>query len=478
MANVIAADICVIGAGSGGLSVAAGAAQLGARTVLIEAGRMGGDCLNTGCVPSKALLAAARAAQSAREAARFGVDAPAPAIDEARVYAHVRNTIAAIAPMDSVERFEGLGVTVIKAHARFTGPAEVAAGDARVRARRFVVATGSTPLAPPVPGLSDVPFLTNETIFERDRLPKRLVILGGGPIGVEMAQAHRRLGAEVTVLELAAILPRDDPELVAVVRDRLIAEGVDLREGVRATRVEASAGGGVRVHAEGAAGPAVIEGSHLLVAAGRKPTLEGLGLDAAGIAYTPKGITVDSRLRTTNRRVFAVGDVTGGPQFTHMAGHHAGIVIRNALFRLPAKVDTRAVPWVTYTEPELAQVGLTEAAARAAGHEGGDLRILRWAYAENDRAQAEGTTAGLIKVVATRRGRVLGAGMVGAHAGESIHTWVLAIGQGLKLGAVASMIAPYPTLGEVSKRAAGSFFAPTLFGPRARRLVRFLRRFG
>ena len=472
--HLIEADVCVIGAGSGGLTVAAGAAQMGARTVLIEKGKMGGDCLNYGCVPSKALLAAAHAAEAVRGAARFGIDAGAPVIDAARVYAHVRGAIAAIAPNDSAERFEGLGVTVLRAAARFTGPGEVEAGDARVRARRFVIATGSSPFVPPVPGLGDIPFFTNETIFEAGALPGHLVILGGGPIGVEMAQAHRQLGARVTLLQRETILPRDDPELVAVVRDRLLADGIDLREGAQATAVE-KAEGGIRVCLAGDG--AAVEGTHLLVAAGRRPTVDGLNLEAAGVAYSARGIDVDARLRTTNRRIFAVGDVTGGHQFTHMAGHHAGIVIRNALFRLPARVDTRAVPWVTYTRPELAQVGLTEAAARAAGM-GGDLRILRWPYAENDRAQAEGTTDGLIKVVATKKGRILGAGIVGPHAGETIHTWVLAISRKLKVGAIAAMIAPYPTLGEVGKRAAGSFYTPTLFSARTRRLVRFLSRFG
>lgn len=477
MAKCLEADICVIGGGSGGLTVAAGASQMGARTVLVEKGRMGGDCLNYGCVPSKALLASGHAAQAVRHAPAYGITAGQPAIDATAVYARVRNTIAAIAPIDSVERFEGLGVTVLPTHARFTGRDEIEAGDVRVRARRFVVATGSSPFVPPIPGLAEAPYFTNETIFEAGVLPAHLVIIGGGPIGIEMAQAHRQLGAEVSVLQKGEILPKDDPELTGVVRRRLIADGVDLREGVTVTAVEKTLRG-VSVSFIGDVGAAgQVEGSHILVAAGRRATVGGLNLEAAGIAYTAQGITVNSRLRTTNKRVFAVGDVTGGYQFTHMAGYHAGIVIRNALFRLPAKVDTRAVPWVTYTNPELAQVGLTEAAARRT-MAAEDLRILRWTYAENDRAQAEGLTDGLIKVVADKRGRVLGAGIVGAHAGETIQTWILAITQKLKVGAVASMIAPYPTLGEVNKRAAGSFYTPTLFAPRTRKLVRFLARFG
>ena len=477
MPNRVTADLCIIGAGSGGLSVAAGASQIGASTVLIEKGRMGGDCLNYGCVPSKALLAAGHAAEAVRRAPRFGIDAGDPVVESRRVYGHVQDTIAAIAPNDSVERFEGLGVDVIQATARFTGPHEVVAGDTTIRARRFVVATGSSPFVPPIPGLDTVPYLTNETLFERTGpLPDHLVIVGGGPIGIEMAQAHRHLGVHVTVLEMGSILPKDDPELVAVLRERLIVDGVDLREGAKVVAVEKT-GSGVAVRIEDGNGEDRIEGSHLLVAAGRRPNVDGLGLQEAGIAFSRTGIEVDARLRTANRRVFAIGDVAGGFQFTHMAGYHAGIVIRNALFRLPAKVDTRAVPWVTYTAPELAQVGMTEAQARER-YADSDLRILHWTYAENDRAQAEAETDGRVKVVTTRKGKILGAGIVGPAAGESIQTWILAISKGIKVGAVASMIAPYPTFSEVNKRAAGSFYTPGLFSSRTRAIVRFLSRFG
>ncbi len=474
MAKALKVDICVIGAGSGGLSVAAGASQMGASTALIERGKMGGDCLNYGCVPSKALLAAGHAAQAVRGAGRFGVRAAAPAIDSGGVYGHVRGTIAAIAPNDSVERFEGLGVKVIQSSARFTGPREIAADGTRITARRIVIATGSSPAVPPIAGLKDVPYLTNETIFDLGQVPAHLIVVGGGPVGIEMAQAHRHLGARVTVVEMFSIMASDDPELVDVVRARLAGEGIDLREGATVARVE-KAGNGVAVVIAGNGAEDRVQGSHVLIAAGRRPNVDGLDLEKAGIAYSPAGIQVDARLRTTNRRVFAIGDVAGGYQFTHMAGYHAGIVLRNALFRLPAKVDTRAVPWVTYTAPELAQVGLTEDRARK---QAGDIRVLRWPFAENDRARAERETDGLVKVVTTPRGRILGAGIVGAHAGELIHAWVLAIGQKIKIGAVAGMIAPYPTLGEANKRAAGSFYTPALFGERTKRIVRFLSHFG
>ena len=483
MSDILKTDICVIGAGSGGLSVAAGASQMGAPTVLIEKDKMGGDCLNTGCVPSKALLAAGHAAEAVREAHHFGVNANAPTFDSAKVYGHVHDTIAAIAPMDSVERFEGLGVHVIKASARFTGPKEVEAGGQRIQARRFVIATGSRAFVPPIPGIDTVPYLTNETVFEQNVLPEHLIVIGGGPIGIEMAQAHRHLGAKVTVLEMFSIMPKDDPELVDVVRTQLAKDGIAVREGVKVTAV-AQSGSGIAVTIEAGdendGASEQVEGSHLLVAAGRKPNVDGLDLEKAGVAYSPKGIEVDARLRTTNKKIFAIGDVAGGYQFTHVAGYHAGIVIRNALFQLPAKADHRAVPWVTYTAPELAQVGLTEEQARKTigGDSGENIRVLKWPFAENDRAQAERTTEGLVKVVTSKRGNILGAGIVGAHAGELLQTWVLAVSQNMKIGAIANIIAPYPTRGEVNKRAAGSYYMASLFSERTKKVVRFLSHFG
>jgi pyruvate/2-oxoglutarate dehydrogenase complex dihydrolipoamide dehydrogenase (E3) component len=475
MSDVLKTDICVIGAGSGGLSVAAGASQMGAPTVLIEKDKMGGDCLNTGCVPSKALLAAGHAAEAIREAHHFGVNTNAPTFESAKVYGHVHDTIAAIEPNDSVERFEGFGVNVIKATAKFTGPKEVEAGGQRIQARRFIIATGSRAFVPPIPGIKDVPYLTNKTVFEQKKLPDHLIVVGGGPVGIEMAQAHRHLGAQVTVLEMFAIMPKDDQELVDVVRAQLSKDGITIREGVKVSSV-AKSESGIVVTIENNGATEQIEGSHILVAAGRKPNVDGLDLEKAGVTYSPKGIDVDARLRTSNKKIFAIGDVAGEYQFTHVAGYHAGIVIRNALFQLPAKVDYKAVPWVTYTAPELAQVGMTEEQARK--EEGDDISVLNWPFEENDRAQAERATAGLVKVVTAKNGKILGAGIVGAHAGELLQTWVLAVSQGLKIGAVANIIAPYPTLGEVNKRAAGSFYTPSLFSERTKKAVRFLSHFG
>ncbi|QJE71878.1 mercuric reductase [Aerophototrophica crusticola] len=472
MAETLTADLCIIGAGSGGLSVAAGAAQLGQKVVLFEKHRMGGDCLNTGCVPSKAVIAAGKAAHTIRTAAKFGVTGGEPQVDYAKVHAHVRGVIAAIEPNDSVERFTGLGVRVIQQAARFTGPDRVEAEDGTVvTARRFVVATGSRPAAPPIPGLDKVPYLTNESLFDLTVLPGHLVVIGGGPIGLEMAQAHRRLGSRVTVLERFGILPKDDPALVAIARKALLAEGLDLREGADILRVEP---GPVVVLKRPDGGEERLEATHLLVAAGRRANIEDLGLEAAGIAFTPRGITVDEGLRTSNRKVYAIGDVAGGPQFTHVAGYHAGIVVKSALFRLPAKVDYKALPWVTYLEPELAHVGLTEAQAR---EKHPDVRTTEWPLNENDRAQAERETEGLAKVVLRKNGLILGASIVAPHAGELIQPWALAITAGLKIKSFTDMIAPYPTLGEVNKRAASAFYTPSLFSERTRGLVRLLTRF-
>ncbi len=475
MGETIEADLCVIGGGSGGLALAAGAAQMGAETVLIEAGKMGGDCLNYGCVPSKSMIAAGHAADVVRHAGRFGVNGHAPEVDFKGVHDHVHGVIAAIAPHDSVERFEGLGVTVLKARGKFLSGGELEAGSKRVKARRFAVATGSSPVVPPIPGLTDLPFDTNETIFDSQIAPSHLIVIGGGPIGAELAQAHRRLGADVTIVDMGPVLPKDDPEMTALVREQLLADGIALKERVSVRKVE-PAGNGVAVVIETENGESArVEGSNILVATGRSANVEGLNLEAAGVDYDKRGIKVDARLRTSNKKIYALGDVTGGYQFTHVAGYHAGIVIQNALFRLPAKVDYKALPWVTYTDPELAHVGLSEAGANEAGHK---VDVLRWSFEENDRAQTERRTEGRIKVVVGKRGKVLGATVVGQHAGELILPWVLAIRQGIKIKAMASVIAPYPTLSEVSKRAAGSYFTPKLFSDRTRWLVKLLSKFG
>ena len=474
----IDADVCVIGAGSGGLSVAYGASQLGRRVVLIEAHKMGGDCLNYGCVPSKAILAAGKAAQHGREAGKFGVTFDEPQIDYAAVMAHVHDVIGQIEPNDSVERYEGLGVQVIEARARFTGPDTVVAGDAEVHAKDFVLATGSSPFVPPIEGLSDVPYLTNETLWDLRERPEHLIVIGGGPIGLEMAQAHRRLGSEVTLLEGGTIMGRDDPEMVEVVREAILEEGVTLEEGAKVARVEKTGTNGstrITVHAERDGAPFAVTGTHLLVAVGRRANTADLGLDAAGVETTRTGVKVDAYLRTTNPRVWAAGDVAGGLQFTHVAGYHAGLIIRNMLFKLSKAKDESVAkaPRVTYTEPELAHVGLSEAQAREAGH---DVTVARFEYAENDRAIAERATRGHAKAVVGKGGKVLGATIAGRGAGDLIGPWTLAVSEGLKLSAFTAMIAAYPTLTEVSKRTASAYYTPKLFSDRTKRIVRVLDR--
>jgi len=469
--QMIQADIAILGAGSGGLSVAAGAAQLGLKVVLFEKGEMGGDCLNYGCVPSKALIAAASAAHAARSGAALGVTAGPVEVDFARVMAHVHETIRTIAPVDSQERFEGLGVKVVREAARFVDRRTVASDSVRVTARKIVIATGSRASVPPIPGLDATPYLTNETVFELKALPERLIVLGGGPIGVELGQAFRRLGSEVVVVEAGDILGREDPGAAGVVRRQLQADGVELLERRTVVRIEP----GPVLIARSGDNEVRVSGSHLLVAVGRTPSLEGLNLEAAGVAYDRQGVRTDRSLLTSNRRVFAIGDAAGRGQFTHLAGAHASLVVRRALFALPVNADALHVPRVTYCDPEVAAIGLSEDAARQ--RHGADIRMQTFEFAENDRAQAEGDVRGFGKLVTTSRGKVLGVTLVGRHAGDHIHLWSLALSTGLKLSQLTGMIAPYPTRGEISKRLAGQFFTPALFSDRTRRLVSILKHF-
>lgn len=475
MGETLTPDICVIGAGPGGLSAAAAAAAFGVPTVLIEREAMGGDSLNTGSIPSKALLAAARRAEAIRGAAAFGLEVQNVGVNFAKVSDHVHSVVAAVEPAYSMERFTGLGVRVIRAHAQFKDARTVTAGDFEIRARRFVVAAGSKPVIPAIAGLDGGPFLTSETIFDLKERPEHLIVVGAGSVGLELAQAFRRLGSSVTVLEAARPLAGDDPECVDIVLDRLEREGVVIRSGVNVVGVT-YVGGTVTAAIAAAGAEQTITGSHLLIAAGRKPAIDGLGLDAAGIRHDHSGISVDRKLKTTNRRVYAIGDcIAGHSSLAHVANYHAGQVIRNALFRLPVRVRNAAMPWATYTEPELAQAGLTEAQAQARGLK---IRVARWPYNDNDRAQTERDTRGHIKIIMTAKGKIVGATIAGAQAGELIGIWALAIAQGLNIRSFADIVLPYPTLSEIGKRAAIDYFAPSLTGSWVRRIIGWMRIFG
>lgn len=469
--KTIKTDVLVIGAGSGGLSVAAGASQMGASVTLLEGHKMGGDCLNFGCIPSKALIASGKAAYAMTHASDYGVANAVPQVDYAAAKDHVADVIATIAPVDSQERFEGFGVNVIREFGTFVSATEVKAGDTLIKARRVVVATGSSPLVPPIPGLENVPYETNETLFDlRDR-PDHLLIIGGGPIGMEMAQAHIRLGSKVTVIEGAKALGKDDPELAKVVLDTLKDEGIEIAEDALADEIRGKAGA---IEVETKDGR-IFKGSHLLMAVGRKSNTDTLNLEAAGIETTRTGIKVDASMRTTNRKVYAIGDVAGGLQFTHVAGYHAGVIIRSMLFGLPSKAKTSHIPWATYTDPELSQVGMTEAQARK--EHGDKLEVIRFDYSHNDRAIAERKTKGFIKLMVVK-GRPVGASIVGYQAGELINLWALALANNMKMSQIAAMVAPYPTIGEVNKRAAGAYYTPRLFdNPWVKRIVGFVQRF-
>jgi len=469
--NRIKTDVLIIGAGSGGLSVAAGAAQMGADVVLLEGHKMGGDCLNYGCVPSKALIASGKAAYGQQHSAQYGVADAAGTVDYAAAKDHVADVIAQIAPVDSQERFEGFGINVIREFGRFISADEVQAGDTVIKARRIVIATGSSPLVPPIPGLDKVPYETNETLFDLHEKPAHLLIIGGGPIGMEMAQAHIRMGCAVTVIEGAKALGKDDPELATVVLDSLRDEGVVIEEDALAAEIRGKAGA-IEVEAKDGR---IFKGSHLLMAVGRKANTDKLDLEKAGIEPTKSGIKVDDGLRSTNRKVYAIGDVAGGLQFTHVAGYHAGVIIRSMLFGLPSKAKTAHIPWATYTDPELAQVGLTEAQAKE--QHGSKLEVVRFHYTHNDRAIAERKTKGFIKLMVVK-GRPVGASIVGYQAGELINLWALALANKMKMSQIAAMVAPYPTIGEINKRAAGAYFSPRLFeSDLVKQVVGFVQRY-
>ena len=466
-------DLCVIGAGAAGLSVASGAAQLGLSVVLFEKDEMGGDCLNTGCVPSKALIASAKAAHAMRHAARLGVANSTPVIDWNIVRGHIDGVIETIAPIDSQERFEGLGCTVIREHAQFTDATTVESDTTRIKARRFVIATGARAAVPPIPGLSGTPFLTNETVFAQDSLPESLMVLGGGVIGVELGQAFARLGTKVTILEAFTIMGPQEPEAVELVRTSLIADGVTVLEGSKAMAVSGDANS-ITVTLDSGQ---TVSAQRLLVAVGRAARVENMGFEAANIKFSRKGVETDDQLRSvSNRRVWALGDIAGKEQLTHAAGFHAGVFVRNALFKAPATAKVAHLPAVAYCDPEVARIGLTEAQARAEFGEA--VTVTRADFEDNDRALTERSTHGFCKLIIGKGGKILGATIVGEGAGEAIQLVGLAMANKKGVGAITSLISPYPTRSEIVKRAAGAYYTPSLFSKRTRAVVGFLQKFG
>ena len=473
-------DLCVIGGGSAGLSMTAGAAMLGRNVLLFEGAEMGGDCLNHGCVPSKAILKAGKVAQSLRSGEKFGIKAVEPTVDWEAVKAHIKDVIETIAPVDSVERFEGLGATVITEYAKFVDANTVESETTRVRAKRFVISVGSRASAPPIPGLDTVDYATNENIFSLDTFPSHLLVIGAGPIGLEMGQTFRRLGAEVTIIDIAPPLGRNEPEHAQVLVKALEDEGVTFHAPANTKEVRKTKSG-VEIELEDGT---LIKGSHLLVAAGRAPVVEGLGLESAGITYDRRGIDTDDNLRTSNRKVYAAGDVAKGKGgMTHIAGFHAGQLFKN-FFLLPqglskgfSTAKTGRMPAAVYTEPELASIGLTEAQARE--QYGDVVQVAEFHFDENDRGIAERSTRGGVKIIVGKKGKILGGSIVGDFAGETIHMLSVAMTGKLKVSQLAQIISPYPSRSEAVKRASSSLYTDAIFGPKskARKAANFWAKF-
>lgn len=463
-------DLVIIGGGAGGLVVASVAAQLGLKVTLIEkADKLGGDCLHYGCVPSKTLIHAARVASLMRRGPEFGLPACDPSVDLGSVADHVQAVIERIQQHDDPARFRGYGCEVLFGPATFIDPHAVQVNGQVIRGRRFVIATGSQPFIPPIEGLEATGYLTNEELFSLRDLPERLVVLGGGPVGLEMAQAFARLGSRVTVVErLPHLLPQEDPEVADVLQEQLESEGITVHTATSVERVSKDTGATQLTCNNGL----TLAADALLVAVGRRPVVEGLGLEAAGVAHDAKGIRVDRRQRTSQKNIYACGDVCGPYPLTHVAEYQAGIVISNAVFRIPKQTDYRVVPWVTFTDPELARVGLTEQQARAMGIE---PVVLRFPFRDIDRALTDGQVGGLAKLV-THKGRILGASILGTHAGELIHEVTLAMKTGVGIGAISATIHAYPTLAQIHRRAVNTWYGRKLFSPGTRRLVRWINR--
>jgi pyruvate/2-oxoglutarate dehydrogenase complex dihydrolipoamide dehydrogenase (E3) component len=465
-------DIGIIGGGAAGLTVTAGAAQLGAKTLLVEKEKeLGGDCLHYGCVPSKTLIRTAQVFHLMKRTQDFGLPrVDVPSVDYREVVARIRSVIGEIQKHDSEERFCGLGAKVAFGAPRFTDEHTLQLNGQFYTAKNWVVATGSSPAIPPVEGLTQTPYITNKEIFYLDHLPRSLIILGAGPIAVEMAQAFARLGSKVEVIQRSGqILSLEDPDLADTVMQVLDREGAifHLNTGVRRVR---DLGTEREVVIQKGAEEISLRAEMILVALGRKPNLDGLNLEAAGVDYDQKGIKVDDRLRTSRKHIYAAGDVTGAFQFTHAAGYEGGIVVSNAIFHFPRKTDYTFMPWCTYTDPELASIGMNEKRAKEAGLE---YTVYTEAFEANDRSLAEGEKIGTLKMLLGRNEKPLGVQILGPHAGELLSEWVAVLNGKVKLSTLATAVHPYPTLGEINKRVAGSYLSPKIFSERVKKGLKF-----
>ena len=469
-------DLGIIGGGAAGLTAAAGAAQFGAKSLLIEkASKLGGDCLHFGCVPSKTLIRTAGVWALARRSAEFGLPALSlPPVDLAAVMARVQSVIDTIQHHDSPERFCGLGAEIRFGNPVFADDHVVEVDGKRISAKNWIVATGSSPVTPPVEGLAYIPFWTNETVFSQRTLPSRLIVLGGGPIGLEIAQSFARLGSRVIIVEfMDNILGPEDVDMAEILKARLEAEGVEIQTATKAVRAEmrGSAIALTVAPAGGNGATTMIEGDAIFIATGRKPNIDGLGLGAAGVAFTNRGIPTDARMKTNVSHIYACGDVNGQLPFTHVAGYEAGIALTNAILHLPRKADYSKIGWCTYTDPEVASIGYNEKRARKDKLE---YRIIEENFTDNDRALAEGEALGKIKILLDAGDKLLGCQIIGAHAGELIHEWIVAQNGGVKLTTMAGAVHVYPTFSEISKRIAGRVFADKLFSDRTKSILKFL----
>ena len=466
-------DVGVLGGGAAGLTMASGSAQLGAKVILIEKeGRLGGDCLHYGCVPSKTLIRSAKVYHLMKNGPAFGLPAAeVPPVDFRRIRQRIESVIARIQQHDSVERFCGLGAEVVFGAGRFVDDHTVDTGDRRVTAKHWLVATGSSPASPPVAGLDKTPHLTNKEIFHLDRLPGDLIVLGAGPIAVEMAQAFNRLGTKVTVVQRSGqILSKEDRDLADLVMGALRSEGVEVMLNT-ATLTARDLGGRRELTVKNGDGVEVrLEADAILAALGRSPNTRDLNLEAAGVEHDRRGIAVDERLRTTQKHIYAAGDVTGAYQFTHAAGYEGGIALANIIFRLPRKTDYTWLPWCTYTEPELASIGMNEKAAQKAGIA---YRVWTEEFRDNDRGLAEGAEVGRIKMLVDKSEKPIGVQIAGPSAGELISEWVAVLNGKVKMSTLASAVHPYPTLGEINKRVAGDLLSPKLYSPTVKKGLKF-----